>query len=137
MIGFDVPCSVVRGAMEHFRERMHVGDYLIQKVQVEMIRFAAEEKRLGLTGVWQLNNYENLCRGEYPISGRQPMVGNKAGHQRECSNSQFTPSIDVSIRHSRVIYSEVHLRGRRETVIFGVMEESPVIRKVRRPCKTA
>lgn len=28
MIGFDVPCSVVRGAVEHFRERMHAGDYL-------------------------------------------------------------------------------------------------------------
>ena len=137
MIRFDKPCLLVLGAVEYFREYMQVGDYLTEGDRVEMTWYREGVKCLGLGGVCRLQDFGKLCHGVHPISGVSLMVRNKGVHRRECSNSQFSPPKDVSIRNSCVIYHEVHLRGRRETVIFGVIEESPVIRKVRRPCKTA
>jgi len=61
MVRFDKPCSVLRGAVEYFREHMQVGDYLTEGSQAEMTWYGEGAKRLGMTGVCRLPDFEKLC----------------------------------------------------------------------------
>ncbi|MBL9219466.1 MAG: relaxase domain-containing protein [Opitutaceae bacterium] len=99
MVRFDQPCFAVKGAVEYFREHMALGDYLTQEGQAEMTWFGEGAKRLGLSGQCDLQQFENLCRGQHPLTGVKLTVRDKGASRRVCFFGQISPPKDVSVLH--------------------------------------
>lgn len=99
MVRFDKPCVLVSGAVEYFREHMAVGDYLTQQGEVEMKWFGAGAEQLGLVGQCRMDHFENLCRGQHPVTGEKLMVRDKGAHRRVGFFGQLSPPKDVSVLH--------------------------------------
>ncbi|HRG56086.1 MAG TPA: relaxase domain-containing protein, partial [Lacunisphaera sp.] len=85
--------------MEYFREHMALGDYLTQEGQAEMTWFGEGAKRLGLSGQCDLQQFENLCRGQHPLTGVKLTVRDKGASRRVCFFGQISPPKDVSVLH--------------------------------------
>lgn len=97
MVRFDKPCSVVKGAVEYFREHMALGDYLTEEGRAEMTWVGEGAKMLGMTGCCQVEHFENLCHGLHPVTGEKLMVRDKGSHRRVCYFGQISPPKDVSL----------------------------------------
>lgn len=99
MVRFDRPCLVAKGAVEYFREHMVVGDYLTQEGKAEMVWQGLGADQIGLSGVCQLADFEQLCAGRDPRSGAKLMVRDRGANRRICYFGQISPPKDVSVLH--------------------------------------
>lgn len=99
MVRFDKPCLNPRGAVDYFREHMAVGDYLTEEGHAEMVWVGLGAERLGLRGVCRMEDFERLCRGLDPVTGRRLGVRDKGSQRRVCYFGQISPPKDVSIVH--------------------------------------
>ncbi len=97
MVRFDMPCRIVSGAVEYFREHMALGDYLTEEGQAEMTWVGKGCERLGIRGRCELTHFENLCRGLHPETGAKLMVRDKGANRRVCYFGQISPPKDVSL----------------------------------------
>lgn len=99
MVRFDKPCRNARGAVDYFREHMAVGDYLTEEGGSEMAWVGLGAERLGLRGTCRLEDFERLCDGLDPATGRRLGVRDKGSQRRVCYFGQISPPKDVSIVH--------------------------------------
>lgn len=99
MVRFDKPCLNPQGAVDYFREHMVVGDYLTDEGRSEMVWVGSGAERLGLRGACRMEEFERLCRGQDPATGRRLGVRDKGSQRRVCYFGQISPPKDVSILH--------------------------------------
>lgn len=83
--------------MEYFREHMGIGDYLAQDGQAKLTWYGAGAEKLGLRGVCRREDFEQLCKGRHPVTGKKLGVRDRGTGRRVCFFGQISAPKDVSL----------------------------------------
>ncbi len=76
---------------------MRIGDYLDQQGQAEMNWYGEAAKKLGLHGVCRRGDFEALCHGRHPVTGKKLAVRDRGAGRRVCFFGQISAPKDVSL----------------------------------------